>query len=62
MKQVPFYKLSPKMKNIRMNNWIKSYIGKGLSLEEAQFAARWRAGHWKLSERMEKIMDDLGEL
>jgi len=33
-----------------------------LSLEDAQFAARWRAGHWKLSPRMEKIMDDLGEL
>jgi len=44
------------MKNIRMNQWIKTYIGKGLSLEEAQFAARWRAGHWK------QIMDDLGEL
>ena len=62
MKQVPFYKLSPRMKNIRMNQWIKTYIGKGLSLEEAQFAARWRAGYWKLSSRMEKIMDDLGEL
>ena len=62
MKPVPFNKLSPRMKNIRMNQWIKTYIGKGLSLEEAQFAARWRAGHWKLSSRMEKIMDDLGEL
>ena len=62
MNTVPFYKLSPKMKNICMNQWIKTYIGRGLSLEEAQFAARWRAGHWKLSARMEKIMDDLGEL
>jgi len=62
MKQVPFYKLSPKMKNIRMNQWIKTYIGKGLSLEDAQYAARWRAGHWKLNHRMQKIMDDLGEL
>ena len=62
MKPVPFHKLSPRMKNIRMNQWIKTYIGKGVSLEEAQFAARWRAGHWKLSARMEKIMDDLGEL
>tara|TARA_R110001632_G_scaffold127847_1_gene241756 strand:- start:405 stop:557 length:153 start_codon:yes stop_codon:yes gene_type:complete len=50
------------MKNIRMNQWIKTYIGRGLSLEDAQYAARWRAGHWKLSARMEKIMDDLGEL
>ena len=49
MKPVPFHKLSPKMKNIRMNQWIKMYMGKGLSLEEAQFAASWRAGHWKLN-------------
>ena len=26
MKPIPFYKLSPKMKNIRMNNWIKQDI------------------------------------
>ena len=62
MKPVPFYKLSPKMKNIRMNQWIKMYMGKGLSLEDAQYAARWRAGHWKLNHRMQKVMDDLGEL
>jgi|TARA_R110000803_G_scaffold107779_1_gene175916 hypothetical protein len=59
MKPIPFYKLSPKMKNIRMNNWIKQYVGRGLSLEDAQFAARWRAGHWKLSARMEKVMAGL---
>ena len=59
MKPIPFYKLSPKMKDIRMNNWIKQYVGRGLSLEDAQFAARWRAGHWKLSARMEKVMAGL---
>ena len=59
MKPIPFYKLSPKMKNIRMNNLIKQYVGRGLSLEDAQFAARWRAGHWKLSARMEKVMAGL---
>ena len=59
MKPIPFYKLSPKMKNIRMNNWIKQYVGRGLSLEDAQFAARWRAGHWRLSARMEKVMAGL---
>ena len=56
MKPVPFYKLSPKMKNIRMNQWIKMYMGKGLTLEDAQYAARWRAGHWKLNARMEKVL------
>lgn len=62
MKSIPFYKLSPKMKNIRMNNWIKQYIGRGLSLEEAQFAARWRAGHWKLSNRMEKVLEGIEDI
>ncbi len=62
MKQIPFYKLSPKLKNIRMNNWIKQYIGRGLSLEDAQHAARWRAGHWKLSDRMEKVMADIKDI
>ena len=62
MKPIPFYKLSPKMKNIRMNNWIKQYVGRGLSLEDAQFAARWRAGHWKLSARMEKVMAGLDNI
>jgi len=62
MKPVPFYKLSPKMKNIRMNQWIKSYIGRGLSLEDAQHAARWRAGYWKLSARMEKVLADIEDV
>jgi hypothetical protein len=62
MKPVPFHKLSPKMKNIRMNQWIKTYIGRGLSLEDAQYAARWRAGHWKLSARMEKVLADIEDV
>jgi hypothetical protein len=62
MKPVPFYKLSPKMKNIRMNQWIKTYIGRGLSLEDAQYAARWRAGHWKLSARMEKVLEGIKDV
>ena len=43
MKPIPFHKLSPKMKNIMMNRWIQQYIGRGLSLEDAQYAARWRS-------------------
>tara|TARA_R110002153_G_scaffold93965_1_gene226964 strand:- start:1522 stop:1710 length:189 start_codon:yes stop_codon:yes gene_type:complete len=62
MKQIPFQKLSPKMKNIKMTQWIKQYIGRGLSLEEAQFAARWRAGHWKLSDRMEKVLEGIEDI
>tara|TARA_R110002126_G_scaffold1955_1_gene11633 strand:- start:9 stop:197 length:189 start_codon:yes stop_codon:yes gene_type:complete len=62
MKEIPFYKLSPKMKNIRMNNWIKSYIGRGLSLEDAQHAARWRSGTWKLSDRMQKVMENIEDV
>ena len=62
MKPVPFYKLSPKMKNIRMNQWIKMYMGKGLSLEDAQYAAGWRAGHWKLNARMEKVLEGIKDV
>ena len=62
MKKIPFYKLSPKMKNIRMNNWIKSYIGRGLSLVDAQHAARWRSGTWKLSDRMQKVMENIEDV
>jgi|TARA_R110000796_G_scaffold55513_2_gene129148 hypothetical protein len=62
MKKIPFQKLSPKMQNIKMNQWIKQYIGRGLSLEEAQFAARWRAGHWKLSDRMEKVLEGIEDI
>lgn len=62
MKPVPFCKLSPKMKNIRMNQWIKMYMSKGLSLEDAQYAARWRAGHWKLNARMEKVLEGIKDV
>ena len=62
MKKIPIQKLSPKMQNIKMNQWIKQYIGRGLSLEEAQFAARWRAGHWKLSDRMEKVLEGIEDI
>jgi hypothetical protein len=50
------------MKNIRMNQWIKMYMGKGLSLEDAQYAARWRAGHWKLNARMEKVLEGIKDV
>jgi len=62
MKPIPFHKLSPKMKNIMMNRWILQYIGRGLSLEDAQYAARWKTGTWRLSDRMKKIMADIGEV
>jgi hypothetical protein len=50
------------MKNIRMNQWIKDYISKGLTLEDAQYAARWRAGHWKLNARMEKVLEGIKDV
>jgi hypothetical protein len=50
------------MKNIVMTKWIKQYTAKGLSLDDAQYAARWRSGSWKLSDRMKKIMVALGEV
>ena len=50
------------MKKIRMNEWIKTDVGRGVSLEEAQHAARWRAGHWKLSARMEKVLADIEDV
>jgi len=62
VKQIPFKKLSPHMKNIVMTKWIKQYTAKGLSLDDAQYAARWRSGSWKLSDRMKKIMVALGEV
>ena len=62
MKQIPFSKLTPHLKNVVMNKWIKQYVAKGLSLEDAQFAARWRSGTWKLSDRMKKVMAALGEV
>jgi hypothetical protein len=62
MKPVPFNKLPPHIKNVVMNQWIKSYINKGLTLEDAQYAARWRAGHWKLNARMEKVLADIEDV
>ena len=62
MKKVPFNKMSPHLKNVVMNTWIKQYVAKGLSLEDAQYAARWRSGTWKLSNRMIKVMAALGEV
>jgi hypothetical protein len=62
MKQVPFSKMSPHLKNVVMNKWIKQYVAKGLSLEDAQYAARWRSGAWRLNDRMKKVMAALGEV
>ena len=62
MKQVPFKDMSPRIKNIVMTKWIKQYLAKGLSLDDAQSAARWRSGTWNLSKRLKKIMEDLGEV
>jgi len=59
VKQIPFNKLSPRLKNLTMTRWIKMYISKGLSLEDAQSAARWRSGTWKLSDRLRKVLDNL---
>jgi hypothetical protein len=62
MKQIPFDKLTPHLKNVVMSKWIKQYVAKGLSLEDAQYAARWRSGTWKLNDRMKKAMAALGEV
>jgi hypothetical protein len=59
VKQIPFNKLSPRLKNLTMTRWIKMYTSKGLSLKDAQSAARWRAGTWKLSDRLRKVLDNL---
>ena len=50
------------MKNLMMNRWIKSYMSRGLTLEDAQFAARWRAGTWKLSDRMRVVLANMEKL
>jgi|TARA_R110000782_G_C14470224_1_gene374575 hypothetical protein len=62
MTKIKFETLSPKMKNIMMTRWIKYYVSRGLELEDAQFAARWRSGTWKLSNRMRELMDSIDEL
>lgn len=50
------------MKNLLMTKWIKRYMSLGLTLEDAQFAARWRAGTWKLSDRMRVVLANVNEL
>ena len=50
------------MKNLLIAKWIRQYVKQGLSLEDAQSAARWRAGDWKLSERMRNTLASLDEL
>jgi hypothetical protein len=62
MKKSEFNHLSPKMKNLVMAKWIKYYVTKGLSLEDAQYAAKWRSGKWKLSDRMRMVLDKAHEL
>ena len=57
-----FLNLSPKMKNLLMAKWIRQYVQRGLSLQDAQHAARWKAGEWKLSERMRNILANIDEL
>lgn len=57
-----FLNLSPKMKNLLMAKWIRQYVKRGLSLQDAQSAARWKAGEWKLSERMRNILASIDEL
>ena len=57
-----FLNLSPKMKNLLMAKWIRQYVQRGLSLQDAQHAARWKAGEWKLSERMRNTLASLDEL
>jgi len=62
MKKNKFVHLSPKMKNLVMAKWIKYYVSKGLSLEDAQYAAKWRSGEWKLSDRMRMVLDKVDKL
>jgi hypothetical protein len=50
------------MKNLVMAKWIKYYVSKGLSLEDAQYAAEWRSGRWKLSDRMRMVLDKVDKL
>jgi len=57
-----FSNLSPKMKNLMMAKWIRQYVQLGLSLPDAQHAARWRSGEWKLSERMRNVLANIDEL
>lgn len=62
MKNPKFNRLTPKLKNLVMAKWIKHYVSKGLSLEDAQYAAKWRSGEWKLSDRMRMVLDKVDKL
>tara|TARA_R110001632_G_scaffold5726_1_gene23195 strand:- start:343 stop:531 length:189 start_codon:yes stop_codon:yes gene_type:complete len=62
MNKKKFDNLSPKMKNLMMSKWIKGYMKRGLSLEDAQFAARWKSGTWKLSDRMRVVLANMEKL
>tara|TARA_R100001198_G_C5222731_1_gene204363 strand:+ start:1297 stop:1485 length:189 start_codon:yes stop_codon:yes gene_type:complete len=62
MKKAVFDKLRPSMKNKIITKWIKYYVGRGLDLKDAQNAAYYKAGKWKLSDRMRKVLDKVDEL
>ena len=62
MKKPTFDQLTPSMKNKIITKWIKYYVGRGLDLKDAQSAAYYKAGKWKLSDRMRKVLDKVDEL
>lgn len=62
MKKPTFDQLTPSMKNKIITKWIKYYVGRGLDLKDAQNAAYYKAGKWKLSDRMRKVLDKVDEL
>ena len=62
MKKAVFDKLRPSMKNKIITKLIKYYVGRGLDLKDAQSAAYYKAGKWKLSDRMRKVLDKVDEL
>jgi hypothetical protein len=49
-------------KNKIITKWIKYYNSLGLDMKDAQNAAYWRAGKFRLSDRMRKVLDNVGEL
>ena len=62
MKKAVFDKLRPSMENKIITKWIKYYVGRGLNLKDAQNAAYYKDGKWKLSDRMRKVLDKVDEL
>jgi hypothetical protein len=62
MKKPTFDQLTPSMKNKIITKWIKYYNSIGLDMKDAQNAAYWRAGKFRLSDRMRKVLDNVGEL